>query len=166
MTMVMMAVCILSYFTDRLNHLKLLTCNRFSKLVSVFVVVLCFAAFQNCFWAEYRFIGHILIRQSRNFSGGSFKSPAPGQTTTRSSTKLYKKKKKNNITSEPITTRAGNTYPRVLRKPEMLPSEYRETMSPRWRKLTDPIVPSPIFTALLFFTWTHKHDTNTHTRRW
>lgn len=52
----------------------------------------------------------------------------------------------------------------MLRKPEMLPSEYRETMSPRWRKLTDPIEPSPIFTGrLLLLFQTHKYDTNTHT---
>ena len=25
---------------------------------------LCLAAFQNCFWEEYRFMGHILNRQS------------------------------------------------------------------------------------------------------
>lgn len=41
-----------------------LTCNLLSKFVSVFELALCFAAFQNCFCAEYRFIGHTLMRQS------------------------------------------------------------------------------------------------------
>lgn len=37
-----------------------------SSTASVPELALCFAAFQNCFWAEYRFMGHILKRQSRN----------------------------------------------------------------------------------------------------
>lgn len=83
-----------------------LTCNLFSRLVSVFEPMLCFAAFQNCFWAEYLFMGHILNKQSKklihqctvevllsqmlplNFLGGFVRSPAPGHTTHLSSTRL------------------------------------------------------------------------------
>jgi hypothetical protein len=36
------------------------------------------------------------------------------------------------------------THPKVLRKPQTLPSAYRDTMSPKCRKLADPII-SPIF---------------------
>ena len=96
-------------------------------------------------------MGQILMRQSRNFSGGSFRSPAPGHTTTRSSTRLSggveKQTRKDSQSNHgrTIACSAGDfTYPRVLRNPDTLPSEYRDTMSPRCRKLTDPIVLSPI----------------------
>jgi hypothetical protein len=35
------------------------------------------------------------------------------------------------------------THPKVLRKPQTLPSAKRETMSPKCKKLADPII-SPI----------------------
>lgn len=65
-----------------------LTCNLFKRLVSVLDPIVCLAAFQNCFCAEYLFMGHILNKQSRNFFGGFIKFPASGQTTHRSSTSL------------------------------------------------------------------------------
>jgi hypothetical protein len=70
----------------KFNFPEKLTCNRRNKFASVFV---CLAVFQDCFCAEYRFIGHILSKQSRNFTGGAVRSPALGFTTVRSSTKLF-----------------------------------------------------------------------------
>mgnify|MGYP001248269065 CR=1 FL=1 len=69
---------------------KVLTCNRLSRIGSVLFPD-CFAAFTNCFWDAYRFIGHILNRQSRNFFGGFTGSPASGHTTLLSSTRLETK---------------------------------------------------------------------------
>ena len=69
---------------------EILTCNRLSRTGSVLFPD-CFAAFTNCFWDAYRFIGHILNRQSRNFFGGFTGSPASGHTTLLSSTRLETK---------------------------------------------------------------------------
>lgn len=44
-------------------HIEL-TCNLLSSTVSVVLFPPGLAAFQNCFWAEYLFIGHNLNRQS------------------------------------------------------------------------------------------------------
>lgn len=49
------------------------------------------------------------------------------------------------------------TYPKVLRNPHTLPSANNDTTSPKWRKLAEPIIPSPIFHSpvvlvLSFFT--------------
>lgn len=143
-------------------------CRRFSKLVSLFAAPppppppplppfafceLCLAAFQNCFWAEYRFMGHILMRQSRNFFGGLFRLPASGHTTVRSSTKLLFEKindawnewsfHRQSITRLP-------TYPSVLRNPHTLPSAYSDTISPKCRKLAEPIFESFIFGIYCF----------------
>lgn len=41
------------------------TCNLLSSTASVVLLAPGLAAFQNCFCAEYRFIGHSLKRQSR-----------------------------------------------------------------------------------------------------
>ena len=80
--------------TSHVNHnfcyIKILTCNRLSRIGSVLFPD-CFAAFTNCFWDAYRFIGHILNRQSRNFFGGFTGSPASGHTTLLSSTRLETK---------------------------------------------------------------------------
>ena len=82
--------------TSHVNHIfcyiKILTCNRLSRIGSVLFPD-CFAAFTNCFWDAYRFIGHILNRQSRNFFGGFTGSPASGHTTLLSSTRLETKEK-------------------------------------------------------------------------
>lgn len=42
----------------------ILTCSLLSSTASVVLLAPGFAAFQNCFWAEYRFMGHSLNRQS------------------------------------------------------------------------------------------------------
>lgn len=41
------------------------TCSLLSSTASVVLLAPGLAAFQNCFWAEYRFMGHSLKRQSR-----------------------------------------------------------------------------------------------------
>lgn len=43
----------------------ILTCSFVSNTVSLAVDSIGLADFQNCFCAEYRFMGHILKRQSR-----------------------------------------------------------------------------------------------------
>ena len=43
---------------------------------------------------------------------------------------------------------SGGTYPRVLMNPQTLPSAYRETMSPIWRKAAESSI-SPIVTFAL-----------------
>ena len=85
--------------------LKILTCNRLSRIGSVLFPD-CFAAFTNCFWDAYRFIGHILNRQSRNFFGGFTGSPASGHTTLLTSTRLGPNKKKLNLQKREVLVRS------------------------------------------------------------
>lgn len=125
-----------------------LTWSLLIRLASVFPFPLCLAAFQNCFWAEYLFMGHIFIRQSLNFFGGFWRSPASGQTTVRSSTKLERKihlklQTKTDIRHRPKSNKKKKAYPKVLRNPLTLPSANRDITSPKWRNIVDPIL-SPI----------------------
>lgn len=50
--------------TENINVWACLTCSLLRSTVSVVLFPPGFAAFQNCFWAEYLFMGHSLNRQS------------------------------------------------------------------------------------------------------
>lgn len=74
-----------------------------------------------------------MSKQSRNFFGGVLRSPASGQTTVRSSTRLQE------CDCLKFLLTLTLTHPSVDKKPETVPSAKRETMSPTWSRLVLPI---------------------------
>lgn len=50
------------------------------------------------------------------------------------------------------------TYPSVLRKPQTLPSANSDTMSPKCKKLAEPIILSPIVKAVLLVSSTQSEN--------
>ena len=120
---------------------------------------LCLAAFQNCFWEEYRFMGHILNRQSVKQKGQImvwweqnetqyFTSELFGRVGQVPCVCVHNTPVVNQPVGggekESVTVwmqRGKMNYPSVLRKAETLPSANRETMS---SKVPDPSN-SPIF---------------------